>query len=98
MHRNLKTIPEVNMNYLSSAAFEKQIGRMTIAESKDVANHTVHGKGAGIGGTAFQPMLRTRTFKPEDSVQVLASGVFQRIFEYFHLLEECQVLVVRCHL
>lgn len=98
MHRDLKTVPEIDMHHLARLALQHQVGRVPVAEPEDVPDHAVHGERARVGRAALEPVLRVDGFEPEDAIEVLACRVFECVFEDFDLLEEHEDFVVGCHL
>lgn len=98
MHSNFETVTKVNVYHFTGDAFEQHIGRMSIPKTEDMSNHAIHCQRSGVCGTTLQPMLGVCTLKPQYSIKILASGILKAVFEDLDLLEEGEILVVRCHL
>lgn len=86
VHRNLEAVTKVDMDHLSCRSFQQQIARMPVAQAQNVADHAVDRKGARVCRPPLQPVLRVVRLEPKHSVKILPCGVFQSVFEYFHLL------------
>jgi hypothetical protein len=78
------------MNDLSSDSVDKQVGRMPVAESKNMANHTRDSQRPGVCSSPFKPFLRVGTFQPQNTVEVLSGGIVQRILEYLDFLYQSE--------
>ena len=97
-HRDLEAVSKVNMEDLPRLAQHHDVRRVAVAEPEDVPHHAVHGERARVGRAPLEPVLRVQTLQPEHAVEVLARRVLERVLEHLDLLQQDQVLVVRCHL
>lgn len=77
---------EVDVDDLSGLALEHQVGRVTICEAEDVADHGVHGERTGVCRAALEPVRRVGRLEPEHSIKILTRGTPERILEDFDLL------------
>ena len=98
VHGDFETVTEINVHNLSGHAVEHEIGRVAIAQTKNVPDHGHDGKRACVVGTTIEPGFRRFGLEPEHAVEILAGGVVQRVAKDFNLLHECETVVVRRHL
>jgi hypothetical protein len=83
------------MNNLPSDSVDKQVGRVSVPESKNMANHTRDSQRPSVRSSPFEPFLRVGTFQPQNTVKVLSGGVVQRVLEYLDFLYQCETSI-RC--
>ena len=56
-HCNLETVTKVDVYNLASMSLEEDVGRVSIAKTQNVANHTVDSKGTGVSCATFEPVF-----------------------------------------
>ena len=71
---------------------------MAIAKTQDMTDHAIDCKRTSVCCATLKPVLRVNALEPEDPVEVLPSGVLERVFEHLDLLQEDQVFVIGRHL
>src|SRR5699024_7349524 len=98
MHRNFKTVTEINVNNPARNAVEKQVGWVAIAQAENVTDHGHDTKRASVVRASLEPGFGALTLEPEDAIQILSGGVVHSIPEDFDLLHEGKVIIVRSHL
>ena len=86
------------MHDLASDTIKHEIGRMSVAQTKNVANHGHDSERARVVGTSVEPCLRALTLEPKNTIQVLPGRVVQCVAEHLDLLHECKVVIIRRHL
>lgn len=87
VHRHLETVSEVNVHDFARFAFEHEIGRVPIAETKNMPDHAGDGQRSSVRGTPFEPVLRVGAFEPQNFVQILPRRVLHRVLENFDFLQ-----------
>lgn len=98
VHGNFETVTEINVHDLAGDTIKHKVGRVPVAQTKNVANHGHDSERARVVSTSVEPGFGALTLEPENTVQVLACRVIQCIAEHFDLLHERKVVIVRCHL
>ena len=98
VHSDFETVSEIDVYDLSGATFQKDVGRMSVTQAQDMANHAVDGKGPSVCRSSFKPMLRIRALQPQHTVKVLSRRILQSIFKDFDLLQKAKAFVIRSHL
>ena len=64
VHRDLETVPKVDVHHLARVPHKHEIRRMTIAQTEDVPDHAVHRERSSVGRAAFEPVLRVYALEP----------------------------------
>jgi hypothetical protein len=98
VHSHLETVTEIDVHHTTGCTIEQQVGRVSIAQTKNVTNHGHDTKRSGVVGASLKPGLRALTLEPQDPVEIFAGGIVHSISENLDLLHESKAVVVWCHL
>lgn len=86
------------MNDPTAESVHEKVGRVTVAESQDMAYHGHDSKRSAVVTSSVEPGFRVSTLEPHDAVEVLPGRVVQRVLEDLELLHEAKVVEVGRHL
>ena len=98
VHGHFEAVAEVNVNHFARDAVQHQVGWVTVAKAEDVTDHGHYSQGPGVVGSTLEPGLRALALEPENTIEIFSSRVIHGVTEDFHLLHQCEIVIIRRHL